>query len=104
MMSCELPSLLAWMLVSSLSKIVAGWGFQLNADVTGNFCRANVDLVALVGLCVISAPCQNKARDYIKLHGMTYAQQPSLSASSSRAGPLLGWELCNLLEDLGVVV
>ncbi len=91
------------MLVSSLSKIVAGWGFQLNADVTGKSCRANVDLVTLVGLCIISAQCQNKARECIKLRGMTYAQQHSLSAASSRAGQLQGWELCNLLEDLGVV-
>jgi hypothetical protein len=43
-----------WMLTNLLCAITAG--FQLNANVTGNFCRASVDLVEFQ---VNSIPCQN---------------------------------------------
>ena len=34
-----------WMLSNALRAIIAGWGFQLNGDVTGKLCRASVDLL-----------------------------------------------------------
>ena len=34
-----------WMLANALRAIIAGWGFQLNGDVTGKVCRASVDLL-----------------------------------------------------------
>ncbi len=46
----------AQMLGNYLRAIASGWGFQLNADVTGNFCRASVNLVEFR---VNSIPCQN---------------------------------------------
>jgi hypothetical protein len=46
----------AWMLANSLPAIAAGWGFQLYADVTCNFCRSSVDLMEF-GVNFI--PCQN---------------------------------------------
>ena len=33
------------MLLNVLLAIIAGWGFQLNGDVTGKLCRASVDLL-----------------------------------------------------------
>ncbi len=45
-----------WMLANALRAIVAGWNFQLCADVTGNFCNRSVDLLEF---SVISIPCQN---------------------------------------------
>jgi hypothetical protein len=35
-----------WMLTHSFRAIKAGWGFQLNADVTGKLCRKSVNLLA----------------------------------------------------------
>ncbi len=35
-----------WMLTHAFRSIKAGWGFQLNADVTGKLCRKSVDLLA----------------------------------------------------------
>ncbi len=35
-----------WMLTHAFRAIKAGWGFQLNADVTGKLCRKSVDLLA----------------------------------------------------------
>ncbi len=46
-----------WMLANALRAIVAGWNFQLCADVTGNFCNRSVDLLEF---SVTSIPCQNK--------------------------------------------
>ncbi len=34
-----------WMLANALRAIVAGWNFQLCADVTANFCNRSVDLL-----------------------------------------------------------
>ena len=34
-----------WMLLNALRAIIAGWGFQLNGDVTGKLCRTSVDLL-----------------------------------------------------------
>jgi hypothetical protein len=45
-----------WMLANALRAIVAGWYFQLCADVTGNFCNRSVDLLEF---SVTSIPCQN---------------------------------------------
>jgi hypothetical protein len=33
------------MILNAFRAIVAGWGFQLNGDVTGKLCRKNIDLV-----------------------------------------------------------
>ena len=33
------------MLLNALRAIIAGWGFQLNGDVTGKLCRNSVDLL-----------------------------------------------------------
>ncbi len=43
-------------LANALRAIVAGWKFQLCADVTGNFCNISVDLLEF---SVTSIPCQN---------------------------------------------
>jgi hypothetical protein len=47
-----------WMLqvANALRAIIAGWNFQLCADVTGNFCSSSVDLLEF---SVTSMPCQN---------------------------------------------
>ncbi len=45
-----------WMLSNALRAINAGWVFQLNGDVTGNVCRAGIDLLEL---SVSSIPAQN---------------------------------------------
>jgi hypothetical protein len=45
-----------WMLANALRTIIAGWNFQLFADVTGNFCNRSVDLLEF---SVTSIPCQN---------------------------------------------
>jgi hypothetical protein len=45
-----------WMLSHVLRIIKAGWGFQLNADVTGQVCRKSVDLLAF---SVTSIPKRN---------------------------------------------
>ena len=67
-----------WMLANALRAIAAGWGFQINGDVTGNFCRASVDLV---GFGVNSIPCQNnvlclslipKATESERVYQITY--------------------------------
>ncbi len=34
-----------WMLANAQRAIIAGWNFQLCADVTGNFCSSSVDLL-----------------------------------------------------------
>jgi hypothetical protein len=44
-----------WMLANALRAIIAGWNFQLCADVTGNFCSRSVDLLEF---SVTSIPCQ----------------------------------------------
>ena len=33
-----------WKLANVLQAIIAGWGFQLNGDVTGKVCRASIDV------------------------------------------------------------
>ena len=45
-----------WMLANALCVIVAGWNFELCADVTCNFCNRSVDLLEF---SVTSIPCQN---------------------------------------------
>jgi hypothetical protein len=45
-----------WMLLNALRSIQAGWVFQLKGDVTGDVCRADIDLLQL---SVTSMPCQN---------------------------------------------
>ena len=45
-----------WMLANALRAIRAGWGFQLNADVTGKICRASLDFLEFG---VNSIPCKN---------------------------------------------
>jgi hypothetical protein len=45
-----------WMLLNALRSIASGWVFQLNGDVTGKVCRADIDLLEL---SVTSMPCQN---------------------------------------------
>ncbi len=35
-----------WMLTHAFSTIKAGWGLQLNVDVTGKLCQKSVDLLA----------------------------------------------------------
>jgi hypothetical protein len=44
------------MLANALCAIIAGWNFQLCADITGNFCNQSVDLLEF---SVTSIPCQN---------------------------------------------
>ncbi len=34
-----------WMLLNAFRSIKSGWLFQLNSDVTGNVCRADIDLL-----------------------------------------------------------
>jgi hypothetical protein len=34
-----------WMLLNALRAIIAGWGFQLNGDVTGKVCRVSIDVL-----------------------------------------------------------
>ncbi len=67
-----------WMLTNALCPIVAGWNFQLCADVTGNFCKRSVDLLEF---SVTSIPCQNnvlclsiipKATESEKVYKPTY--------------------------------
>jgi hypothetical protein len=67
-----------WMLAKALHAIVAGWIFQLCADVTGNFCNRSVDLLEFL---VTSIPCQNnvlclsiisKATESEKVYKLTY--------------------------------
>ena len=36
-----------WMLANVLQAIIAGWGFQLNGNVTGKVCRASGDVLEL---------------------------------------------------------
>jgi hypothetical protein len=45
-----------WMLLNAFRSIKSGWLFQLNGDVTGKFCRADIDLLEF---SVTSMPCQN---------------------------------------------
>jgi hypothetical protein len=45
-----------WMTLNAFRAIVAGWGFQLNGDVTGKLCRKSIDLVEFG---VNSIPKQN---------------------------------------------
>ena len=45
-----------WMICNAFRAINAGWGFQLNGDVTGKFCNKSVDLVEF---SVTSIPRQN---------------------------------------------
>ncbi len=45
-----------WMLANALRAIIAGWNFQLCADVTCNFCNSSVDLLEF---SVTSIPCQS---------------------------------------------
>jgi hypothetical protein len=60
-----------WMLTHALRAIKAGWGFQLNADVTGKLCRKSVDLLAfsvttipkrnnILCLCIIPSTTESK--------------------------------------------
>ncbi len=67
-----------WMLANTLHAIVAGWNFQLCADVAGNFCNRSVDLLEFL---VTSIPCQNnvlclsiipKATESEKVYKLTY--------------------------------
>jgi hypothetical protein len=55
----------------SFRAIKAGWGFQLNADVTGKLCQKSVDLLAFSGtsiptrnntlcLCIIPRTTENE--------------------------------------------
>ena len=45
-----------WMMLNAYRAIIAGWGFQLNGDVTGKYCNKSVDLVEF---SVTSIPKQN---------------------------------------------
>jgi hypothetical protein len=45
-----------WLLANALRAIVAGWNFQLCADVTSNFGNRSADLLEF---SVTSIPCQN---------------------------------------------
>ena len=45
-----------WMLCVAVRAIIAGWNFQLCADVTGNVCSRSVDLLEF---SVTSILCQN---------------------------------------------
>jgi hypothetical protein len=72
----NLPSL--WMLANALRAIVAGWNFQLCADVPSNFCNRSADLLEF---SVTSIPCQNnvlcvsiirKATESEKVYKLTY--------------------------------
>jgi hypothetical protein len=45
-----------WMMLNAYRAMKAGWGFQLNGDVTGKFCNKSVDLVEF---SVTSIPKQN---------------------------------------------
>jgi hypothetical protein len=60
-----------WMLTHAFRAIKAGWGFQLNTDVTCKDCRKSVDLLAFsvtlipkhnntICLCVIPKSTENK--------------------------------------------
>jgi hypothetical protein len=40
-----------WMLANALCAIVAGWNFQLCADVTRKFCNRSVDLLEFLSQC-----------------------------------------------------
>jgi hypothetical protein len=78
------------MLANALRAIVAGWNFQVYADVTGNFCNRSEDLLAF---SVTSIPCQNnilclsiilKATESEKVYKLTY-DLSIISAKSGRA-------------------
>ena len=45
-----------WMILNADRAIIAGWGFQLNGDITGKYCHKSVDLVEF---SVTSIPKQN---------------------------------------------
>jgi hypothetical protein len=45
-----------WMLANAFRAIIAGWNFQLCADVTGNVCNRSVELLEF---SVTSIQCQN---------------------------------------------
>ena len=80
-----------WMILKAYRAIIAGWGFQLNGDVSGKFCRKSVDLVEfgvnsipkrynvlckrynVLCLGVIPKGTESE-KPNIRLHGMTFAQ------------------------------
>ena len=41
----RITSSCVWMILSAFRTIVAGWGFQLNGDVTSKLCCKNIELV-----------------------------------------------------------
>ncbi len=45
-----------WMLANALRAIIAGWNFQLCANITSSLCNQSVDLLEF---SVTSIPCQN---------------------------------------------
>ena len=45
-----------WMILNAYSAIIAGWGFQMNGEVTDKYCCKSVDLVEI---SVTSIPKQN---------------------------------------------
>ena len=61
MIWCALPLGPFWMISNAFRAIIAGWGFQLNGDVTGKFCNKSVDLVEF---SVTSIPKQNNILCY----------------------------------------
>ncbi len=83
-----------WMILNAFRAIVAGWGFQLNDDVTGKLCRNNIDLVEFG---VNSIPKHNnvlclgvilkgtESEKIMRSHGMTFAQLQFLCALTSIA-------------------
>ncbi len=79
-----------WMLSNALCAINAGWVFQLNGDVTGNVCRADIDLLELYlpkTMCFAFQPFRMlpRARELMKSHGMTCAQLSCFPSASSTA-------------------
>ena len=66
-----------WMLANVLRAIIAGWGFQLNGDVTGKVCRARQRFQNGITCFVFAWPLsrrQPRVKMYIRSHGMTCAQ------------------------------
>jgi hypothetical protein len=61
-----------WMLTHAFRAIKAGWGFQLNADVTGKICNKSIDLVAF---SVTSIPKRNNTMCLCIIPSTTESEQ-----------------------------
>ncbi len=72
---------------NALRAINTGWVFQLNGDVTGNVCRADIYLPKTMCFAFEPFSMLPRARELMKSHGITCCEQLSCfpSASSTAA-------------------